>query len=417
MSALTSGADGGLYITENLKMNKLARILMFLLATTLPVSSLAAEDWLVISHSTVINAGQKLSLEIIKPEQAAWPQTLKLQLSGSGVTEELELLSEDGRQTTEHRRSFVLLPTKKYAGVVKASLAGIDSNQFLLLAADEAAGPMAAKVEADLRSDDGILDETEAAKPEVSSSPRIVLAKPGDEPALSAYEPIYFVLGRDSDRGVDSRFQISFKYRLFDPQGFIGAFSPLLSNLYFTYTQTSLWDMGEDSSPFRDTSYRPGLFYQWAGSESLPLPTEWRAGLEHESNGRNDADSRSIDIAYLTPVWHLDMPSSRRLTFSPKIHYYLDKHENSDIQRYRGYVDWNLRYGREDGLMWRGLYRQGTAGYASGQLDVSYPISERIFARTGSFVHLQVFSGYGETLLEYDQDRETQVRLGISIAR
>ncbi len=111
------------------------------------------------------------------------------------------------------------------------------------------------------------------------------------------------------------------------------------------------------------------------------------------------------------------MPHSRRLTFAPKIYHYLDKHENRDIQRYRGYVDWNLRYGREDGLMWRGLYRQGTGGYASGQLDVSYPISERIFARTGSFVHLQVFSGYGETLLEYDRDRETQVRLGISIAR
>lgn len=398
-------------------MRKLSHILAFLLAMTLSPSSLAAESWLVVSQSTVINAGQKLTLEIIKPEHAAWPQILKLQLSGSGVMDELELISEDGQQTTLNRRSFVLVPAKKYVGVVKASLADVPSNQFLLLAADEAAGPVAAVVETDVGSDKGVLAETEAAKSEASSSPRIVLAKPGDEPALSAHEPMYFVLGHDSDRGADARFQISFKYRLFDPEGIIGGFSPLLSNLYFTYTQTSLWDLGEDSSPFRDTSYRPGLLYQWAGSESLPLPTGWRAGLEHESNGRDDADSRSIDIAYLTPVWHFDMPQSRRLTFSPKLYHYLDKHEYRDIQRYRGYVDWNLRYGREDGLMWRGLYRQGTAGYASGQLDVSYPISERIFARTGSFVHLQVFSGYGETLLEYDRDRETQIRLGISIAR
>ncbi|MDP2246926.1 MAG: phospholipase A, partial [Nitrosomonadales bacterium] len=71
----------------------------------------------------------------------------------------------------------------------------------------------------------------------------------------------------------------------------------------------------------------------------------------------------------------------------------------------------------EDGLILNGLYREGTGGYATGQLDISYPISERIFARTGSFVHLQLFSGYGETLLDYDRDRDTQIRLGISIAR
>lgn len=397
-------------------MKKSSLISAFLLTMTLSLGSRAAEDWLVISHSTVINAGQKLKLEIIKPEQAAWPQTLRLQLSGSGITEELELLSADGQPTTENRRSFVLVPAKKYVGVVKANLAEVDSNQFLLLAEDEAAGPVATLIEPDGVRIDDVLAETETAESE-SPSPRIVLAKPGDEPALSAHEPMYFVLGHDSDRGADARFQLSFKYRLFDPAGIIGGFSPLLSNLFFTYTQTSLWDLGEDSSPFRDTSYRPGLFYQWAGSDRQPLPTEWRAGVEHESNGRSDADSRSIDTAYLTPVWHFDMPHSRRLSFAPKFIHYLDKHENYDIHRFRGYVDWDLRYGREDGLIWRGLYRQGTAGFASGQLDVSYPISERIFARTGSFVHLQVFSGYGETLLEYNRDRDTQIRLGISIAR
>lgn len=402
---------------RSLKMKKLSHILMFVLAMTLSFSSLAAEDWLVISHSTVINAGQKLTLEIIKPEQAAWPQTLKLQLSGSGVTEEIELLSEDGQQTMTNRRGFVLVPAKKYVGVVKASLAEVESNQFLLLAEDEAAGPVAMVIGPDVVRVDDAFSETEAAESETSSSPRIVLAKPGDEPALSAHEPIYFVAGNSSDRGADARFQLSFKYRMFDPEGIIGKFSPLLSNLYFTYTQTSLWDIGEDSSPFRDTSYRPGLFYQWGGSGQRLMPDEWRVGLEHESNGRTSPESRSIDTAYLVPAWHLDMSHGRRLTFAPKIYHYIDKHENRDIQRFRGYVDWNVRYGREDGLIWSGMYRQGTAGFASGQLDISYPISERIFARTGSFVHLQMFSGYGETLLEFDRDRDTLIRLGISIAR
>jgi phospholipase A1 len=389
-----------------------SQLLAFFLTIGVSLCSLADERWLVVSEDTTISPGQKMTLGIIKPAQAAWPQSIRLQLNGAGIREELELVS-DGKQEDANRRSYTAVTSKRYVGVVKASLADVESNQFLLLAVDNTAGQVSNVVEPDV----AVPVATEEMPPATDSSPKIVLAKPGDEPALSANEPIYFVVGHDSDRGADARFQLSFKYRLFDPEGIIGRFSPLLSNLYFTYTQTSLWDLGEDSSPFRDTSYRPGLYYQWAGSEQLPFPSEWRVGVEHESNGRSEEDSRSIDMAYLTPIWHWDMPNSRRLTFAPRIVHYMDKEENRDITRYRGYVDWNLRYGREDGLILQGLYRQGTGGYASGQLDVSYPISERIFARTGSFVHLQIFSGYGETLLEYDHDRETQIRLGISIAR
>lgn len=394
-------------------------MIAFILAMAFPLACQAAEDWLVISRSTVINTGQEILLEIIKPENAAWPQTLRLQLNGAGVTEEVVLVSAAADpKSSANRRSYLLVPAKKHVGVVKANLAEVESNQFLLLALTESdTGPVSAAVESDADLAIETVAETDIIEPETSSSPRIILAKPGDEPALSAHEPTYFVVGDSSDRGADARFQLSFKYRLFDPEGIVGRFSPLFSNLYFTYTQTSLWDLGEDSSPFRDTSYRPGLFYKWAGSDQSLMPDEWRVGLEHESNGQSSPESRSIDTAYLIPAWHIGMPDSRRLSFMPKIYQYLDKHENRDIQRYRGYVDWVARYGREDGLIFNGLYRQGTSGYASGQLDISYPISERIFARTGSFLHLQLFSGYGETLLDYNRDRDTQVRLGISIAR
>jgi phospholipase A1 len=398
-------------------MNRKNNILALAIMMSLPLTSMAAEDWLVISNSTLINTGQKLSLEIVKPDNTPWPDTLRLELSGAGISEEAVLVSHDANENTSaNRRSYSLTPSKKYVGVVKARLADVESNQFLLLASTDDTGPVTALLEPGPASttDSGTPAVTE---PPVNSSPQIVIAKPGDEPALSAHEPTYFVVGDSSDRGADARFQLSFKYRLFDPEGIFGRFSPLFSNLYFTYTQTSLWDLGEDSSPFRDTSYRPGLFYKWAGSDKFLLPDEWRVGVEHESNGRSDLDSRAIDTAYLIPSWHTDMANGRRFSFMPKIYHYIDKNENRDIQRYRGYVDWVARYGREDGLVLNGLYRQGTGGYATGQLDVSYPISERIFARTGSFVYLQLFSGYGETLLDYDHERDTQIRLGISISR
>jgi outer membrane phospholipase A len=34
-----------------------------------------------------------------------------------------------------------------------------------------------------------------------------------------------------------------------------------LDNLYFAYTQASIWDLSADSRPFRDTTYSPQLFY------------------------------------------------------------------------------------------------------------------------------------------------------------
>jgi outer membrane phospholipase A len=245
----------------------------------------------------------------------------------------------------------------------------------------------------------------------------VVIANPEDEPALSANEPMYFIMGKNSEHGTDARFQLSFKYRPFDPEGSIAGFVPLLSNLYFAYTQTTLWDICEKSGPFRDTSYRPSLFYKWAGSGRNLLPDEWRVGAEHESNGQPGISSRSLNTIFIRPTWNVDTGNSRRLTFYPKLQYYLNKEENSDIQRYRGYVDWQLRYGREDGLILGGLYRLGTGGYSAGQLDLSYPISDRIFARTGAFLHLQLLTGYGETLLDFNRKEDTQIRFGLSIAR
>lgn len=66
-------------------------------------------------------------------------------------------------------------------------------------------------------------------------------------------------------------------------------FAPL-RHLYFGYTQTALWDLESDSAPFRDSSYRPSLFYRndqiWT-SPGRDVRFGLAGGLEHESNGRD----------------------------------------------------------------------------------------------------------------------------------
>lgn len=365
----------------------------------------AEKQWLVVAQGETISAGQPVSFQVVKPQNiSVWPASMRLKLSGAGSSDEIELTAQDGN-TSQVTKVYSGTPRQDFVGVVRAALVEQPSNTVLLVSSNE---NVAVAVAPQVAAESGASS---------NAAPQVVIAAPDDAPALSAEEPIYFLFGNNDEHDTDARFQISFKYRPFEPKGSVAQYAPFLSNLYFSYTQTTLWDIGGDSSPFRDTSYRPGLFYRWAGRSQGLFPDNWRIGIEHESNGQGGEDSRSLNIAYVRPSWRLDFANGRQLTFSPKIYAYIDKDENSDIQHYRGYADWQLRYGREDGLMVTGLYRQGTKGYAMGQLDISYPLSDRILSRIGTFAHLQIFSGYGETLLDYDKDRDTQIRLGISVTR
>jgi phospholipase A1/A2 len=385
----------------------------FITTLLLPTYGWTAEQWLIASKSETVNFGQKIKFDIVKLEESIdWPASFKMRLSGNGNSEEIELTPAKSSATSTLHRAYIGVASKDYVGIVRAELVGQSSNRLVMLAPREDAGAMQVIEIADVNSSTINVESSSN-----NSAAMVVIANPNNEPALSANEPMYFLMGKNSEHGMDSRFQLSFKYRPFDPEGTVAGFVPLLSNLYFAYTQTTLWDIGSPSSPFRDTSYRPSVFYRWVGSGRNLMPDEWRFGAEHESNGQSEPVSRSLNTLFVRPTWNFDIADGRRLSFSPKIQDYLDKSGNSDIQRYRGYVDWQLRYGREDGLIVDGLYRLGTAGYSSGQLDVSYPFSNRIFARTGAFVHLQLLSGYGETLLDFNKKGDTQIRLGLSIAR
>ncbi|MGA8179355.1 MAG: hypothetical protein WB792_04805, partial [Desulfobacterales bacterium] len=57
---------------------------------------------------------------------------------------------------------------------------------------------------------------------------------------LSAYNPMYFLVGTDPKQ---SKFQISFKYRLFDLNSALVQNHPWAEGFHLAYTQTSFWDL------------------------------------------------------------------------------------------------------------------------------------------------------------------------------
>ncbi|MGD8701496.1 MAG: phospholipase A [Desulfosarcina sp.] len=236
---------------------------------------------------------------------------------------------------------------------------------------------------------------------------------------LSVHEPMYFLFGVEP--GLEqSTFQFSFKYRFFNPDGYLAKQADWLSGFYLGYTQRSLWDLKSDSKLFEDTSYAPELFYLLP---KIDLNVDrisafgLQGGIQHHSNGKGEGDSRSTNFLYLKPIMSLHLAGPYHLRIAPKIFAYVgnDDETNPDLADYLGYVDLETGIIDPQGLalnthLW--WAREG----ATVQLDLSYPLTQLLTKSFNFYLQAQYFSGYGNTLLNYDQ-RTDAFRLGVSIVR
>jgi phospholipase A1 len=212
-----------------------------------------------------------------------------------------------------------------------------------------------------------------------------------DEAAASGRTPIEL-------DPVEVKFQLSLKVKAVEDLALGG-------DLWLGYTQSSRWQAyNSDSAPFRETNYEPEV--TWV----VPLDTElvgWRArmlgfGFVHQSNGRTEPLSRSWNRLFalagvergpwavvLRPWWRF--PESD------------GEDDNPNIEHYLGYGDLQLVY-RQDEHVVSALLRNNLEtddNKGSVQLEWSMQLTEAL----RGFV--QVFSGYGESLLDYDHQQNT----------
>ncbi|MFZ5562890.1 MAG: phospholipase A [Thermodesulfobacteriota bacterium] len=230
---------------------------------------------------------------------------------------------------------------------------------------------------------------------------------------LSFYEPTYLLVGTDPEK---SRLQLSFKYRLFNPDKPVARDYPWVSGLHLGYTQTSLWDLDSMSRPFIDTSYKPEFFFL---SDNLKARPSWmnawiiQTGYRHESNGQGGTDSRSTNHLFFKTGFAFDLAGDCRFGLAPQAWVYFknDDRTNPDIEDYRGYFEIEAGIIRPDSFALISAFQERAV-----RVDFSYPLS-RLFADNIDFyLYAQYFSGYAETLRNY-REKDEATRIGIAITR
>ena len=204
-------------------------------------------------------------------------------------------------------------------------------------------------------------------------------------------------------RQSEAKFQLSFKTKVWE-----GVFGHQ-GDLWLGYTQDSHWqvDNPQISRPFRETNYEPEAL--------LVFGTDWQAlgwrapllaiGANHQSNGRSLPLSRSWNRV-IAQVGLERGPWTVMLRPWWRVHESFAKDDNPDILDYLGHGDVQLVRewrGHEFALLWRPSPRGGAV-----QIDWAFPLLEELRG------HVQVFDGYGESLIDYNH-RATYVGLGLSL--
>ncbi|WP_321937943.1 phospholipase A [Paraburkholderia sp. J8-2] len=339
---------------------------------------------------------------------APWPEwargAVRVDVPGVDVSPSVVILTRKPREATANAAA----PAPASAPAAPATAAVAPASTPLAIVPAE--GPMAGNASLASQMPPSTVKPSNSLVPDLTT---MILGR------FSFYQPNYFADGFASNDSDLAKFQVSFKFRFVLPddprsRGFV-------DNLYFAYTQTSLWDINEYSAPFRDTSYMPALFYYL---EDTGWRSKWftrmgiEVGYEHDSNGEDGPESRGLDYFYLKPIWDFGDINANHLTIAPKIYGYTHiAGENSNIADYRGYVDLLIKYGSPDGWQLATTLRKGTKSwYGSVDAQFTYPLAKLFGNAWGGYFWIGYFNGYGEDLLDYNQHRWA-ARMGFALSR
>jgi len=188
-------------------------------------------------------------------------------------------------------------------------------------------------------------------------------------------------------------------------------------SLWFGYTQQSYWQLFTPaiSRPFRNTDHEPELVYVSPTTADLPWGWRWRysgIGLVHQSNGQSLPLSRSWNRVYLMAGLERgdDWLVTARLW--QRLHESAASDDNPDISDYIGRAELGLTWNatRDDTLALTARHTLRANARGSLRLEWLHRLGENSNLR----LHTALFSGYGDSLIDYNR-RRTVLSIGLSL--
>ena len=220
----------------------------------------------------------------------------------------------------------------------------------------------------------------------------------------------------------ETRIQLSVRTKI--AQGLLTREQPLLrDSLWFGYTQQSHWQLfnGELSRPFRSTDHEPELTYVYPTDAQLPLGWRLRysgVSLVHQSNGQDLPLSRSWNRLVLMA----GMEKGDQFRLQGRVWKRLNEDaaddDNPGISDLIGRAElagfWNVNKDNTLGITLRHSLKADTNG--SVRLEWLRNISDGGIpgSKNGLRFHTQLFTGYGDSLVDYNR-RRTVLSIGLSL--
>ncbi|RYX94015.1 MAG: phospholipase [Comamonadaceae bacterium] len=222
-------------------------------------------------------------------------------------------------------------------------------------------------------------------------------------------------------RTTENRINISVRTKV--AQGLLTQGDDRKDSLWFGYTQQSYWQLfsGGLSRPFRTTDHEPEVMYVYPAD--FNLPGGWRmryagAGAVHQSNGQPLPLSRSWNRVYLMA----GMEKDKEFTVTGRVWHRLNESPGSDdnpeISNFigRGEISGYWNFNKDNTLGVTVRHSLGSKARGSARLEWLKTLGDKPDAArpSGLRLHTQLFSGYGDSLIDYNRKR-TVLSVGLSL--
>ena len=263
---------------------------------------------------------------------------------------------------------------------------------------------------------DGIFQAQETKEDIVSERTRLDREHVLEPFTLMAHKPNYILVAAHNFAGYSAE---QFQQQYDDPslqlddteaQFQLSVKFPLLVNVFDTvdvfaaYTNRSFWQVynSDISAPFRETNHEPEAWLQFSPEwEFLGFKNAANMiGIVHQSNGRGGNLSRSWNRVYASFVIER---GNFALSFKPWYRLPEDDEndDNPDITDYLGHYEIRGAYKWNEHVFSIMSRNNLESGFENGAVELgwSFPLWNYPYLKG----YVQYFTGYGESLIDYDQ--------------